>query len=272
MGTVPCRNCGGLNRLGAKFCRQCGKPLIPTLIGDMPPIHHVPKTPTRIPLFIVGGMAAFTMCVFLVIFVAFAFGGRQPFQIALGPTNTPTATATCTPTPTVTTTLTPTPTVTSTSTPTAVPTKTPTAMPTFTPTPTRLPRRLTTGSFIKDAGFRDGEGELTIANGQDLDAVVVLTTLLDNKPILSVYIQASQSFTIPKIRDGTYYLYFSQGEDWDSTSGKFTRKARFFRFEDTFPFRTTSTTYTTWKVTLYKVPGGTASIDSINEGQFPDLR
>lgn len=224
------------------------------------------------PLFIVGGMVAFTVCVFLVILLAFAFGGRQPFQIALGSTNTPTATETSTLTPTVMATPTLMPTVTSTPTPTWTPTKTSTAMPTFTPTPTRLPRRLATGSFTKDAGFRDGEGELTIKNGQDLDAVAVLTALFNNKPILSVYIQAGQSFTITRVRDGTYYLYFSQGEDWDSASGKFTRKARFFRFEDTFPFRTTSTTYTTWEVTLYSVPRGTASIDSVNEGQFPDLR
>lgn len=142
------------------------------------------------------------------------------------------------------------------------------------PTPARPPRRLATGAFIKSLG-RTGLGELTIENGQAHDAVAVLTNMALT-PQVSVYVRADDSYTIIGIADGVYRLFFSQGSDWDSQANRFTRDPTYFRFEEPFKFTTTgilgSRQYTTWRVTLYSVPGGTADTTQIGPGQFPGLR
>jgi hypothetical protein len=117
-----------------------------------------------------------------------------------------------------------------------------------------------------------GYGELIIKNGRDLDAVAVLTSSWNPKtPLMAVYIQAGDTYTIDGIEDGTYELFFTLGEDWDSDQEKFTRNTAYSRFEDPFEFRTTSTTYTAYEVTLYAVVGGTADTDPVSESDFPGL-
>ena len=182
---------------------------------------------------------------------------------------TPTFTPTSTPTPTFTPTQTPTPT--KTPTPTFTPTSTPT--PTFTPTPTAtpLPRRLDNGEYINRVDWFHGEGELEIDNGTSLDAVAVLTTLTE-EPLASVYVRASSQFTITDIPDGEYKLFFMLGEDWDDATGRFTRKAHYSAFQDTFSYITTSTTATIWKATLHPVVGGTAATEEVDPSKFPPVK
>ncbi len=188
------------------------------------------------------------------------------------PPATTTATAMQTATATATAILTVTPIATATATATATPRPAPTQTPTITltPLPTPLPRRMSNGAFVQDAGYRNGEGQLTIENGTDHDAVGVLTTA-DKTAVLAVYVQVKQSVTITSIRDGKYNLYFALGEDWDSSGGRFTRPFTYQEFEDSFDFTTTSTQYTTWTVTLQPVSTGTAATDSLDESQFPTL-
>ncbi len=190
------------------------------------------------------------------------------------PTLAATATPTPSPTPTATATLTPSPAPTATATPIPPPTPTATAKPTATPTP--LPRRLATGTFIKDSP-RGGHGELTIRNElSGRDAVAVLTPAGSDSPLIAVYIRAGDSFTVQGIEDGAYELYFTLGEDWDDQPMRFTRKARLERFKDLLSFQTIPVTggiqYTSIEVTLYAVPGGTAETETVPEEGFPDLR
>jgi hypothetical protein len=185
-------------------------------------------------------------------------------------TVTPTHTHTPTATPTHTATLTPTPTDTATPTSTSTPTHTPV------PPPTATPRTLATGTLIKQIMTGDGCGELAIENGNDIDSVAVLSGIHGLRT-LAVYVGAHSKFTtVTCIADGTYYLYFTLGEDWDSNSARFTRRVRFFRFEDTFVFETKpiqgGEEYTRWNVTLHPVEGGTAETPPVPEGEFPDLR
>lgn len=177
-------------------------------------------------------------------------------------TNTPTSTATPTPTFTLTPTNTPTPTN------TATPTETPT--PKLTPTLTPTPRRLSNGTFIH-RGVLDGFGELEIDNGTNEDAVAVLTTLTDD-PVISVYVAANHQFTIEDINDGTYKLFFMIGEDWDDITKRFIRKLRCQVFEDTFPFTTTATTASVWRVTLHPVLGGSAKTKDVDPQDFPPIQ
>jgi hypothetical protein len=124
-----------------------------------------------------------------------------------------------------------------------------------------------------DMFIRSGEGELTIENGLDLDAVAVLEVVKGFVvgDYIAVYIQSHDEFTITRITDGTYVLYFMLGEDWDSKLGEFTRRVSRSRFDDPFTFKTTLTQYTVWSVTLHPVAGGTGQTESVPEDQFPDL-
>jgi hypothetical protein len=166
--------------------------------------------------------------------------------------------------------------------PTFRPSPTLTATPTETPTPTTTPTetpaatsavniplgtiRPSTG-VIKSNQDSGGYGELTVENGTTSDGVVILT--LSDKPVMSAYIRSGDSFTMKGILDGTYYLYFSTGADWNGKA--FTTTPSHQKFEDAFEFSTGSTTYTTWSVTLQGVVGGTAATENIDESQFPDI-
>jgi hypothetical protein len=133
---------------------------------------------------------------------------------------------------------------------------------------------LSTGSFINKSAFLSyGEGELTIENGLDLDAVAILKLAQGAGAgnFIAVYIRSHDTFTLGRITDGTYTLYFMLGEDWDNELGEFTRRISRSRFEDPFTFKTTSTQYTVWSVTLHPVAGGTADTEPVPENEFPDL-
>jgi hypothetical protein len=170
--------------------------------------------------------------------------------------------------------ITDTPAPTSTATPTMTPTATPTATPAPTLTPT--PRRLPTGTFIKYS-LGNGYGELTIKNELSRqDAVAILIPIGSKSPSVAVYIRATDSFTVKGIKDGSYELYFTQGEDWDDQRGRFTKNVARERFEEPLSFETAFVTggrqYTSITVTLYAVPGGTAESEPVPEEEFPDLR
>jgi hypothetical protein len=133
------------------------------------------------------------------------------------------------------------------------------------------PRRLATGTVVREVGARNGAGELTIENGLDIDAVAVLTQQ-GSSWMFAVYVLNHGTHTIGGIPDGTYELYFTLGEDWDAEAGRFTRKRSLSRFGDKFPYATTQTTYAIWSVTLHAVAGGSASAEDVPEDAFPDLK
>jgi hypothetical protein len=135
----------------------------------------------------------------------------------------------------------------------------------------RPPRRLATGTIIRESGARNGAGRLEIANELDLDGVAILSWE-GGGLLVAVYILNHDSYALTGIPDGTYELYFTLGEDWNAEQAQFTRRRRLSRFEDLFPFTSTSTTYSVWSVTLHPVAGGTGSTESVPEGQFPDLK
>lgn len=126
---------------------------------------------------------------------------------------------------------------------------------------------LPTGTVIKKrAAYLGGEGQLEIANGTSYDAVAKL--IRDGASVLTVYIKAGDTYTMENISDGTYWLAFAQGTDWDATAQKFNRNEHFQAFDDTFPFETTSTQSAGWEVTLNSVVGGTASASEVDPSQF----
>ena len=133
------------------------------------------------------------------------------------------------------------------------------------------PRSLPTGTFLVKK-ISGGYGELTIKNGLDWDAIIILSeSYKPDLALISVYIQAGDTHTITGIEDGIYILYYALGKDWDSNSKKFRIKEEYARFEEEFEFETTYVTYTTYTVTLYPVVGGTARTEYVSEEEFPKL-
>ncbi len=143
------------------------------------------------------------------------------------------------------------------------------------PSPTIQSGSLSTGTFLVKK-ISGGYGELKIENGRDLDAIGVISSSREPKiPLIAVYIQSKDSFTVEGIKDDMYTLYFTLGEDWDSDMKKFTRKTTYARFEDQLEFKTTKTAtvinYTIFTVTLHPVTGGAAETKPVSEADFPDL-
>jgi len=143
------------------------------------------------------------------------------------------------------------------------------------PSPTIQSGSLSTGMFLVKK-LSGGYGKLKIENGRDLDAVGVLSSSREPKiPLIAVYIQSKDSFTVEGIEDDMYTLYFTLGEDWDSDMKKFTRKTTYARFEDQLEFKTTRNTiwinYTVFTITLHPVIGGAAETKPVSEADFPDL-
>lgn len=120
---------------------------------------------------------------------------------------------------------------------------------------------------IKSNQRGDGYGELTVDNGTTRDGVVILT--LSDDPVMAAYIRSGDSFTMKGIRGGTYYLYFSTGAEWNGKA--FTTTPSHQKFEDAFEFTSSATTYSIWSVTLHGVVGGTASVEEVDESEFPDI-
>lgn len=120
---------------------------------------------------------------------------------------------------------------------------------------------------IKPNPQASGKGELTVENGTAKDGVVILTR--NETPVTAAYIRTGESIMLTGIEDGIYILYFSTGSDWAGEA--FLTAPSHKRFEDTFPFTTDATTYTTWRVTLHGVVGGTAGADDVNPGDFPKI-
>ncbi len=131
-------------------------------------------------------------------------------------------------------------------------------------------RRLGNGAFVRD-GSRGGLGRLTVRNGTGTDAVVTLTR--GTRTAFSVYVRTGSNATVRSVNSGSYTVYFTTGEDWNSAKSSFTRECSFEKFDDTANFRTVrvagGTQYTVLTFTLNKVIGGNASTSTVPPGDFP---
>jgi len=129
-----------------------------------------------------------------------------------------------------------------------------------------------TGMIIKGNEFSGGLGKLTIDNmAGGSDAIAVVTYRGEKVPLVAVYIEKRTVYTMQYIKDGTYDLFIYRGDDWNRSTGKFETNSYYSKFEDDFPYQTTSKNYTTWSVTLYKVADGNAKEETLSEDKFPQI-
>ncbi len=127
--------------------------------------------------------------------------------------------------------------------------------------------------------FFYGLGELTIKNGTSNDAVTKLVSTSTRKSILTIYIRRNSNFTIKKISDGNYKLYFVVGRHYDKDTNIFLQDCSFSVFEDDFFFTTQEyhltdkikTEYSVFEITLHPVIGGSAKTVKITKYEFLSL-
>jgi len=128
-----------------------------------------------------------------------------------------------------------------------------------------------TGTFIK-ASEMNGLCRLDIINNGADDAVAYLSSM-QKKIVAAVYIRGGDFFNLTKIDDGSYELYFKQGQSWNASFGKFEINATRSRMEEPLIFETQKTPegvrYTWGQVTLKEVLGGTAVVVPVSEEDFP---
>ncbi|HWH36333.1 MAG TPA: hypothetical protein VNT28_00975 [Candidatus Limnocylindrales bacterium] len=132
--------------------------------------------------------------------------------------------------------------------------------------------RPTNGKVIVNR-VKGGLGRLTVDNGNDRDAFVVLARAGDGSPMLALYVRAGKKATVKRVKNGTYDLYFSLGSAWDSSQRAFTEDVAFRRMDGQLRFTTTrvrsGTRFTIYTVTLHGVPGGGVPIQNVDPGDFP---
>lgn len=136
---------------------------------------------------------------------------------------------------------------------------------------------LSNGTILsKNSYYLNGLGELQIKNGTSLDAIAKLVNTTINKSVFTVYIKANTTYTISKVKDGNYKLFFNLGNDWNTEVKAFAVNSSYEVFEDLFDFTTREyeegdyirTRYSNFKVTLNPVVGGTAETENINVAEF----
>ncbi|GAA1575177.1 hypothetical protein GCM10009678_67290 [Actinomadura kijaniata] len=127
------------------------------------------------------------------------------------------------------------------------------------------------GTFIR-SGDRGGRGTLTIDNGGSHDAVITLAR--SGRAATSVYVREGDDFTVRGVPDGRYSIYYTTGGDWDRKVRAFGGDCAFRRFDDEMAFKTERTAtqirWSTWKITLQPVVGGTASTSDVAPDGVPD--
>jgi hypothetical protein len=120
-------------------------------------------------------------------------------------------------------------------------------------------------SYIKNypVRFTDGYSTVTVDNSKNGSDVVVKLFSLDanlNKPVRVFFIRAYDTFTAEKVRAGDYDVRYR-----DLDSGRLTRT-------DPFNLQETNTgasiQFSKFRLTLYKVPGGTLKTREIPDSEF----
>lgn len=116
---------------------------------------------------------------------------------------------------------------------------------------------------------------LTINNGYtDRDAVIILSSTSNpKKPLLTIYIRKGEKTKKIKVKDGSYFIYYTTGTSFDSASKKFLTNPYYSRFDDTLVCTTHKTYYqTTWTdytLTL-SATNGNATETPVEAVDFPN--
>jgi hypothetical protein len=124
-------------------------------------------------------------------------------------------------------------------------------------------RKLANGQLVLDPGNRSDAPWFEADNGPDQDAVVTL--VLNQKPVLAMFVPSGAKARVDGVPNGIYDVYFTKGEDWDPDLGTFTRKCSYQRFADRASYDGNSD-YTYY---LSPSPTGTAKLTNVLPADYP---
>lgn len=135
----------------------------------------------------------------------------------------------------------------------------------------KLDRPANGAVLVKSANT--GYGRLTIDNRNTQDALVLLSSQKKpDKVLLAVYVRAGAKTTAIKVKDGSYLVYYTTGDSFDTASRRFTAHARSTRFSSPMKFSTSndgsSITYSTWSIELGAGQGDTQA-ENVPTAELP---
>jgi hypothetical protein len=140
------------------------------------------------------------------------------------------------------------------------------------PVTTDTNRRLANGTLIKKAS-PSGPGEVKVNNSEGSADVVVSLVPSNAVTEMAVYVRARSSATVHGIRDGTYQVYVTDGDDWETRENLFTRNCDFGKFDRTADFTTKisgdTTDYTFYEIDLNPSVYGNATESKVRPEQYP---
>lgn len=135
----------------------------------------------------------------------------------------------------------------------------------------RLPVSLPTGTELAPS-IGSGYSQLTIKNGNPVDAVFKLVDLNSGQTLRFMYVQANDNLMVENLGTCTCDLRFATGLDWDAEQQRFQRGMAVAAFSDPAEFvieREGNMEYwTTLEVTLHPVVGGNAQTETLSEDEF----
>jgi hypothetical protein len=133
-------------------------------------------------------------------------------------------------------------------------------------------RPLNGEEFGSSKATSDGHGELTIRNGNSLDAAVIIENSAPDGNDRLVYVRAGLETTIMSIPPGQHRLKFQIGSDWDKQAEHFGCVSATAIFDRTASYEERETAkgieYSTVQVTLHKVVDGNAYTTPIDPAAF----
>lgn len=135
------------------------------------------------------------------------------------------------------------------------------------------------GKKSRQKGLRQKRlGTLTVWNGTGRDAAVKLVREVNPTRgkravyVRYVYVCSGDTLTLREIPRGRYVLMFALGADWDEATNRFQVDPHAFQFAEPVDFQEIhgdgGVTYSTFDVTLHKVPEGKAPVVPIDSEIF----
>jgi len=128
------------------------------------------------------------------------------------------------------------------------------------------------GTVIRESEM-NGMCQLDIINNASYDLVAYLCTMREDTVVSAVYIRGGDMFNLTGIEDGSYKLYFRQGEGWNASRERFDINATSSRMRDPLLFQTIRTAdrvqYSWIQITLEEAGDGNVEKVAVGEEDFP---
>ena len=128
------------------------------------------------------------------------------------------------------------------------------------------------GTLIRESDMA-GRCQLDIINNASDDLVAYLCTMREERVRAAFYIRSGDAFNLTGVEDGSYYLYFRQGESWNASRESFEVNASSSRMREPLLFQTISTAdriqYSWIEITLERSRDGNVEKVAVDEEDFP---